>query len=79
VLRSLAYRELGKFPSFEHALWVCQNSPAQIRGYCRGLREGKRPPKRGRPREQNLQRRLPITDHRIDRCFRKIRLVPVPV
>jgi hypothetical protein len=75
VLRSLAYRELDKFTSWEQALLICQHSPAQIRGYCRELRDGRRPSRRGRPRGRGLQRRLPVTDHRINRCFRKVGLI----
>lgn len=87
VLRRLAYQEYdeladrrhNKFGDSEQALWVCQNSPAQIRGYCRQLRDGKRPSRRGRPRGHALQRRLPVTDHRINACFRKVELIEAPL
>ena len=48
-LRRFARQEhaRGRFPSLDHALAVCQFSPAQIRGYLRELRDGKRR-KRGR-------------------------------
>ena len=60
ILRVLAYRESAKL-SEEHALHVCQESPAQVRGYLRSLR----------------QRGKPLTDYRINRCFRPLRLLPV--
>jgi hypothetical protein len=60
VLRVLAYRESPKL-SEEHALHVCQESPAQIRGYLRGLRAGSKR----------------LTDYHIDRCFKPVRLLPV--
>ena len=53
-----------------------ETSPAQIRGYLKDLREGKRPPKRGRPKDKSRYRPIteyrPITDYRIDRCFQPI-------
>lgn len=66
VLRLLACREhqAGRSASWDQALWTCQNSPAQIRGYCRELRDGKRS-RRGRPRKRPPRSRLPVTDHRI--------------
>jgi len=46
---------------FDHALQVCQGSPAQVRGYLRSLRtRGKR-----------------LTDYKINRCFRSVGLLPV--
>jgi hypothetical protein len=76
LLRCLANREEAKFADFEQALWVCQHSPAQIRGYLKELRDGTRPRRRGRPK--NIKpRRMPITDYKIERCFRRIRAVPV--
>jgi hypothetical protein len=60
VLRALAYRESAKLGE-EHALHVCQESPAQVRGYLRGLRPGGKP----------------LTDYQINKCFRPIRLLPV--
>ena len=56
VLRGLAYRESAKLG--EDALHVCQQSPAQIRGYLRTRRKASKP----------------LTDHKINRCFRPIRL-----
>ena len=68
----LANREEKKFADYEQALWVCQHSPAQIRGYLNELRDGGHPRKRGRPR--NVPRReRPITDYQIDSCFRRIK------
>ena len=68
----LANREEKKFADYEQALWVCQHSPAQIRGYLKELRDGGHPRKRGRPR--NVPRReRPITDYQIDSCFRRIK------
>jgi len=70
--RRLANREEKKFADYEQALWVCQHSPAQIRGYLKELRDGGHPRKRGRPR--NVPRReRPITDYQIDSCFRRIK------
>src|SRR5215831_1942785 len=70
--RWLANREETKFADYEQALWVCQHSPAQIRGYLKELRDGGHPRKRGRPR--NVPRReRPITDYQIDSCFRRIK------
>ena len=80
VLRRLAHREyeLARFADFGQALHACQNSPAQIRGYCRRLRDGDHSPRRGRPREhQPLPMHRPITDHRINQCFHKIELIEV--
>ena len=72
LLRRLANREETKFADYEQALWVCQHSPAQIRGYLNELRDGGHPRKRGRPR--NVPRReRPITDYQIDSCFRRIK------
>ena len=72
LLRRLANREETKFADYEQALWVCQHSPAQIRGYLKELRDGGHPRKRGRPR--NVPRReRPITDYQIDSCFRRIK------
>ena len=72
LLRRLANREEKKFADYEQALWVCQHSPAQIRGYLNELRDGGHPRKRGRPR--NVPRReRPITDYQIDSCFRRIK------
>jgi hypothetical protein len=76
VLRNLAYREGDKFGDSTAAWRTCRNSPAQIRGYLRGLREGRRTRKRGRPKHKPSNRRL-ITDYRIDACFQPIELVPV--
>jgi hypothetical protein len=60
VLRALAYRESARLGE-EDALHICQESPAQVRGYLRSLRvRGKR-----------------LTDYRIDRCFRPVDLLPV--
>jgi hypothetical protein len=65
VLRVRAYRvSHGPRPAiadFDEALHVCQESPAQVRGYLRSLR----------------QRGKPLTDYRINRCFRPVRLLPV--
>jgi hypothetical protein len=70
--RWLANREETKFADYEQALWVCQHSPAQIRGYLKEVRDGRRPRKRGRPR--NVPRRVRrITDYHIDSCFRRIK------
>ena len=60
VLRVVAYRESARLGE-EHALHVCQESPAQVRGYLRSLRQGGKP----------------LTDYRINRCFRPVRLLPV--
>jgi hypothetical protein len=46
-LRLLAEREVDKFGDPTIAWRTCRDSPGQIRGYLRGLRDGKRPPKRG--------------------------------
>jgi hypothetical protein len=68
----LANREETKFADYEQALWVCQYSPAQIRGYLKEWRDGTHPRKRGRPR--NVPRRVRrITDYQIDSCFRRIK------
>jgi hypothetical protein len=76
VLRVLAYREQEKFGDWHHALEICQKSPAQIRGYCRELRDKEHPLGRGRPKHDPQTRRS-ITDHRINACFHKIQLSPV--
>jgi hypothetical protein len=91
MLRNFAYRELAKFKDdWEHALWACQNSPAQIRGYLHRLKrieEMRKDPsqftsvqkkglrKRGRPRQRT--RRRDISSYRINACFRRIQLQPV--
>src|SRR5262249_43001847 len=69
---SLANREQTKFANYDQALWVCQHSSAQIRGYLKERRDEGRPRKRGRPR--NVPRRVrPITDYQINSCFRRIK------
>jgi hypothetical protein len=79
VLRALAYQEydLGHFPTSEQALEICQNSPAMIRSHFRKLRGRKRRAKVGRPRKDLPPPKLPITDARIDACFRPIKLTRV--
>jgi hypothetical protein len=78
ALRILAYREHDKFGDWDAAWRTCRDSPAQIRGYLRGLREGKRAPKRGRPNNKSRYRPItdfrPITDYRIDACFQPIHM-----
>jgi hypothetical protein len=69
-------REVDKFGDLDAACITSRDSPAQIRGYLRGLRDGKRPRKRGRPKHKPHYRR-PITDYRIDACFQPIELLPV--
>ena len=78
VLRRLAHRhyEQRKFASWEQAIWVCQNSPAHIRGYLRELRDGKRQ-RRGRPKLAPRTQRGVITDYKINRCFRMVKPHPV--
>jgi hypothetical protein len=73
-LRRLAHQEhaRGRFPSLDHALKVCQFSPAQIRGYLRKLCGGKRL-NRGRPKSKPKIQRRAITDHRINACFTSIK------
>jgi hypothetical protein len=75
TLRRFAYREhqRGHFPSSDHALKVCQFSPAQIRGYLRELRAGKRRG-RGRPKVTPRIQKRAITDYRIDACFKPVML-----
>jgi len=75
ALRNLAYRERDKFGDWNTAWRTCRDSPAQIRGYLKELRDGKRPRKRGRPKDKSRYR--PITDYRIDACFQPIELIPV--
>jgi len=53
VLRNLAYRERDKFGDWNTAWRTCRDSPAQIRGYLKELRDGKRPRKRGRPKDKS--------------------------
>jgi hypothetical protein len=80
-LRLLAEREVDKFGDPTIAWRTCRDSPAQIRGYLRGLRDGKPQPKRGRPKDNSKYRTItdfrPITDYRIDACFRPIELIPI--
>jgi hypothetical protein len=76
-LRRLAYREQEKMGGLELSLLICQNSPAQIRGYCRELRDGNYRSRRGRPKKSKASSRRPITDYRINRCFQRIHLVQV--
>jgi hypothetical protein len=80
VLRLHAYRAHAqkRFPEWEDALWACQNSPAEIRGYLRQLRDKTCRKRRGRPKKHQPRNRRPITDYRIERCFRRIKLIPVP-
>jgi hypothetical protein len=82
ALRILAYHERDRFSDDLNAAWrTCRDSPAQIRGYLRRLRDGQRPPKRGRPKNRSRYRPIshyrPITDYRIDACFQPIELMPV--
>jgi hypothetical protein len=76
VLRRLAYREMDKFPDFAYALDVCQNNPAQVRGYLRELRDRDRAPRRGRPKRGTPRRQNTITDYRIGRCLSPYGLHP---
>jgi hypothetical protein len=55
VLRILADREEDKFGDCQAAWRTCRDSPAQIRGYFRTLREGKRRRKRGRPKHKRTR------------------------
>jgi hypothetical protein len=73
---ALAECEVDKLGDPIVASGTLRESPAQIRGYLRGLRAGKRPRKRGRPKDRSRYRR-PITDYRIDACFQPIPLIPV--
>jgi hypothetical protein len=77
ALRNLAYRECDKFDDWDAARRTCRDSSAQIRGYLRELREGKRSQNRGRPKHRPGYRRVPITDYHIDACFQRIELEPV--
>ena len=74
VLRVLAYREEDKLGDWASS--ICENSPAQIRGYCRELRDGNHRPRRGRPRNPPTHRRS-ISDYQIDRCFQRIELIKI--
>jgi hypothetical protein len=77
VLRRLAYCEFKDDPeAWDRVLWTCQNSPAQIRGYLKELRDGGRRRGRGRPRHVPPGVRL-INDYLIEQCFKPITLVPV--
>jgi hypothetical protein len=75
LLRVLAYREFhrprSRFATWEQALFVCQESPAQVRGYLRELRQPRR--RRGRPKKSPI-RKLAFTDYRINSCFRPVQL-----
>jgi hypothetical protein len=84
ALRRLADREVDKFGDWESAWRTCRDSPAQIRGYLRSLRDRQRRRKRGRrgrPKGKSRYRPItdfrPITDYRINACFRPIELIPV--
>jgi hypothetical protein len=48
-------------PDFDHALQVCQESPAEVRGYLRSRRAGSKR----------------LTDYKINRCFGSVGLLPV--
>jgi hypothetical protein len=91
ILRNFAYREARRFGSVELALLVCQNSPAEIRGYLHHLQKlellRKNPSsltskqktglrKRGRPKQGRRPRRF-ISASRINGCFQRIQLKPV--
>jgi hypothetical protein len=73
-LQLLAQREYdkGNLPDLEWALWICQNSPAQIRGYCNELRDEGRKTSRGRPGAHSRPHLRRITDYRIKACFRPV-------
>jgi hypothetical protein len=75
VLRCLAYRETRDSDDGELMLWICQNSPAQVRGYLMSLRN-RTCPRRYIRSKQITRRRKPITDYRINRCFKRVRLSP---
>ena len=65
ALRVLAYREADKFGDPTAAWRMCRDSPAQIRGHLRVLRDRQRRRKRsrrGRPRANRSTGRLPILD-----------------
>jgi len=76
VLRGLASRHADKLGDSDVASWTCQNSPAHIRGYLRGLRDRKHQTRRGRPRKHKSAVRA-ITDYQINRCFHRIELIRV--
>jgi hypothetical protein len=91
MLENFAYRELKKFNGdWPLAVWACNNSPAQIRGYLGHLRrieelrrnqsrvtsaQKKGLRKRGRPRQRYRPRS--ISTYRINACFQRIQLEPV--
>jgi hypothetical protein len=74
-LRVLAYREFDRprprFATWEQALLVCQESPAQVRGYLREVRQPRQ--RRGRPKKAPI-RKFAFTDYRINSCFRPVQL-----
>jgi hypothetical protein len=69
VLRWFAYRDQHKFGDWEQALWICQNSPAQIRGICRGWTRRTR---RDHLRKYTPQHRQSATDYRFNACFHRL-------
>jgi hypothetical protein len=73
VLRDFAHRQEGRLGDWQHALMVCQNSPAHIRGFLRSLKS--KTPKLGRPKKRI--RRRAISNHRINACFQPVPLRPV--
>jgi hypothetical protein len=77
ILDLLSYRERDKFGGDRKlAEATCRKSPAQIRGYCREVRDRKRRRRRGRPTKHKPSFSVPITNARINRCFDRVQLTP---
>ena len=69
ILRIIADRQDQKFPNDSSTGAV---SPAQVRGFLKELRDKNQRRRRGRPRKVT-QRRVRITDYKINRCFTLIK------
>jgi hypothetical protein len=73
ILRIIARWHEQEFPNDSSTGAV---SPAQVRGFLKGLRDQNQRRRRGRPR--NIpQRRVRITDYKINRCFQRKKIEPV--
>ncbi len=64
----LARRRRHDFADEDHALWICRDSPAQIRGYCFEILRQQTAKRQGQPK-QYAGHRPWITAHKIRACF----------
>jgi hypothetical protein len=74
---ALASRHEQRLGDPDLALRLSRNSAPLLRGYFRQLRDGDHPRRCGPPKKPR-RTRTPITDYRINACFKRVELIPVP-